>query len=97
MPVSGSGFEAAELKLRLQSCLQTILELRNELDAMPFGIEFMPEIGSLEEFLSRIDHVQINEPEVLRIEQATGKFLSELKELMEHMRAEEPAKGGLLQ
>lgn len=96
MPVSGSSLEAKR-KLRLQNCLQTILDLRDELDATPFGISFLPEIGSLENFLSRLDHVQIDESEILLIEQATDRFLSELRVLMGYSREEEPANGGLLQ
>ena len=97
MSPSGSSMEANELRVRLQNCLQTILDLRGELDAMPLGASFMPEIGSLENFLARLGQVRLDEAEVLRIEQATGKFLSELKMLMEHDRNRQPGKGGLLQ
>lgn len=94
--MNDSDIEAVELKLRLQNCLQTILELKSDLDAMPFGMSFLPEFGSLETFLSKMGEFALNENDVRRIEAATDNFLSELKALMENDGANRLDKTGLL-
>lgn len=91
------GADAHELKLRLQNCLQTILELKGDLGSVPFGASFMPELGSLEQFLSKIENVELNEREVRRVELATDKFLDELRALMEHGRKQKPGNTDVLQ
>lgn len=75
--------EIKELKLRLQNCLQTILDLKGDLDSTPFGESFLPELGLLEMFLKNLVHIKVSEEEVWRVELATGHFLSELRPLME--------------
>lgn len=91
------GANAHELRLRLQNCLQTILELKSDLGAVPFGASFMPELGSLEQFLAKIENVELNEAEVRRVELATDKFLDELRSLMAHGHKQRPGNMDVLQ
>ncbi len=70
------------LRLRLKNCLQTILDLRDDIDSMPFGSAFTGEIGALESFLEKLADISLNEYEVRRVEFATSKFLDELELLL---------------
>ena len=69
------------LRLRLKTCLQTILELRENLD-MPdnasFSVFLAGELGSLEEFLDILPGISVSEYEVRRVELATAEFLEGL-------------------
>lgn len=94
--MDGPKSESQELKLRLRNCLQTILEFKGDLDAIPFGMSFMPEFGSLENFLSQLEQVALDEAEVRRIELATDNFLSELKTLVENSRVRGAGNTGVL-
>lgn len=89
--------EGKELKIRLQSCLETILETKDSLDSIPFGASFLPELGSLETFLSRLTDMEPTEAEVKRVEEATARFLGELAELMAHAAARKRGNDGVLQ
>lgn len=91
-----SSKELQELKLRLKNCLQTILDLKEDLDAIPYGASFLPELGSLENFLSNLVNITVSEAEVRRVELATDKFLVELRPLMEKGRISESKNGGVL-
>lgn len=97
MPSEHSQQEIKELKLRLQNCLQTILELKEDLDSIPFGESFLPELGSLAVFLENLVHIQVSEEEVRRVELATGRFLSELRPLVEKTKTPSTDASSVLQ
>lgn len=89
--------ETHELKLRLQNCLQTILDLKEDLDSMAFGSSFLPELGSLERFLSSLEKITLSEFEVKRVETATEHFLNEIKMLMDNTHYQKSGSAGVLQ
>ena len=72
----------AQLRLRLKHCLQTILDFKDDLNAMPFGLSFSREFSTLEELLSKLEEITVNEQEVQRVELATMQFLKELDPLL---------------
>lgn len=81
----------ARLRLRLQSCLETILELKGELDTPATDVLFMQaEFDVMALFLEKLPDLYLTEGEVLRVEQATKKFLRELNSLvrMENQKQE---------
>jgi thiamine kinase-like enzyme len=67
------------LQIRIVNCLQTILELEQELKNLELGHVLIREFDVLKSFLQKIESVQIEEDDVLRIEKATENFLDELK------------------
>lgn len=97
MGIVHSNMEARELRLRLRNCLETILEIRASLDSVPFGASFMPEFGSLENYLRKLEQVSPEEVEVARVELATANFLRELKLLVENGRVRGSSRPGVLQ
>ncbi len=66
------------LQLRLRNCLQTIIELEPRMERLPVYVHFQDDIQVLKNCLTEIDHMQLNEDEVLRLEKATTTFLQEL-------------------
>lgn len=97
MTIEQADISTQTLRLRLQNCLQTILDIRDSLDSIPFGFSFVPELGSLEQLLAKLDEVPLSEAEVRRIELATDHFLYELKQLVSHSDNSGPDKTGSLQ
>lgn len=72
----------SHLRLRLKNCLQTILELKGDIDALPFGHVFMADIDNLESFLDKLANIVVSEQEVQRVELATARFLDELNPVL---------------
>lgn len=95
--INESAIDLRELKLRLQNCLQTILEVRSCLTSMPFGEFFMSELNLLEQFLADLETIQVGKDEVGRIERATSNLLDELKPLVRHGQNIKPGNTGILQ
>jgi hypothetical protein len=65
--------------MRITNCLQTILELEPELSRLDLDSSLVEEFVYLRQFLEKIDHVDLSEDDVERIETATANFLAELK------------------
>lgn len=70
------------LNSRLRNCLQTILELEDALDQTHLGPALHNEFTVLKQVAKRLADVALEEPDVCRIEAATGRFLAELKETL---------------
>ena len=75
------------LNSRLRNCLLTILELEDVLTTTHLGPALRQEFVTLKEVVQRLEDVQIEESDVCRIETATSRFLSELKETLEGVEA----------
>lgn len=71
----------ASLHSRLRNCLQTILELNDGFSSPVLVHAFMQELDLIRNFLLRLDAVELQEEDVLRIEKATEVFLNELRGL----------------
>ncbi|WP_432736349.1 hypothetical protein [Maridesulfovibrio sp. FT414] len=71
--------ERQNLRIRLNNCLETILELEQELEKLDLSRNFIAELEVLKGFMSKMEKIQVSEDEVARIESATGNFLQELK------------------
>ncbi len=67
------------LSARISNCLQTILELEPDLERLRLGHVLIKEFTILKSFLARMDRIDIDEGDVIRIETATENFLRELK------------------
>ncbi len=65
---------------RLRNCLQTILDLEAEIRLAPLGDALLSEFVTLKEVMGRLNDITINEHDVERIEEATSRFLFELKD-----------------
>jgi hypothetical protein len=71
------------LRIRLKNCLQTILDLKDDMYDLPFvEISMGNELGTLQSFLDNMDAMAVTETDVLRVERATEKFLRELGGLL---------------
>lgn len=66
------------LKMRLRSCLQTILELEPCLAQIDAGPQMHKEFEALKRFLQDLDQLNLTEADVLRVESSTNTFLEEL-------------------
>jgi hypothetical protein len=66
------------LQHRLLNCLQTIIDLEEELGARDVDINLSQELGTLKRVMLHIDQLEISEIDVQRVEQATTRFLEEL-------------------
>ena len=66
------------LHLRLKNCLQTILELEDDIQEELQRSAFSEEFTKIRTFLERVEQMQLMEEEVSRMEKATATFLSEL-------------------
>lgn len=71
------------LQLRLKNCIQTILELEPDMRAGVWGRHFGEELTTLKGYLRHVDHMDLAEEDVLRLENATATFLAELR--LSHM------------
>ena len=74
---------APQLYLRLQSCLQTILELESELKELPVAQPLLTEFTTLKEIYCRLEKICLQENDVQRIEDATAHLLEELDKSMQ--------------
>lgn len=68
------------LRLRLKSCLATILELEPQLARLEVGAVLSTEFTQLKTFIERVQGMDLVEADVERIEAATASFLKELEE-----------------
>ena len=75
-------FSNSELRFRLHSCLQTILELRDDFASAPYVEVFSAEFNTLSSLIKHMDEVWLDEDTVLRIEKSTQRFLKEFAELV---------------
>ncbi|SKA71006.1 hypothetical protein [Desulfobaculum bizertense] len=69
----------AVLQTRLLNCLETIVELEQDLERLQLGHVLLDEFSQLKAFMKRIDQVHVEEEDVRRIERATSNFLEELR------------------
>lgn len=67
------------LMVRITNCLQTILELEPQIEKLELGKDLLKEFEQLKSFLSKVDSIDLQEDDVVRIENATASFLDELK------------------
>ncbi|EPR30721.1 hypothetical protein dsat_1443 [Alkalidesulfovibrio alkalitolerans DSM 16529] len=67
------------LMFRITNCLQTILELEPQLERLELGKDLLKEFEQLKSFLSKVNHIDLHEDDVARIESATASFLDELR------------------
>lgn len=67
------------LQTRLMNCLETIIELEQDLERLELGHVLLDEFSQLKDFMKRIDEVDVDEDDVRRIERATSRFLEELQ------------------
>lgn len=84
--------ENEELQSRLRNCLQTILELEPDLEDLDIGQELMKELTTLKSFMKKLDNVELEESDVLRIEKATANFLKELEGPLAIFRKQQAAR-----
>ena len=70
---------APQLHLRLRSCLQTILELEQDLKVLQVAEPLLAEFSVLKDIYARLESLNVQEDDVKRIEDATAHFLNELK------------------
>ena len=68
-----------QLRQRLVHCIQTILDLEPQVNALRAGTSFMDEMTALRDCLDRVGRMDIAEADVLRFERATALFLDELR------------------
>ncbi|WP_031485217.1 hypothetical protein [Maridesulfovibrio frigidus] len=80
-----TSIDRSNLVVRLNNCLETILELEQALEKLDLNRNFLEELELLKAFMEKIEKVQVTEDDVLRIESATGNFLDELKEPLSHL------------
>ncbi|MDR3319542.1 MAG: hypothetical protein LBS77_00940 [Desulfovibrio sp.] len=67
------------LQIRLKNCIQTILELEEDMDEQIGGRHFNNEISTLKTYLQQVDSMILAEADVRRLEKATAIFLAELR------------------
>ena len=67
-----------ELYIRLQSCLQTILDMEEYLERCNLLDSLRKELGMLRGFMDSIPEMELAEQDVERIEAATANFLGNL-------------------
>ena len=82
---------------RLRVCLVTILELEEALQDSALGHVLQAELVSLRQVFDNLEHIAVLEEDVLRIEQATGRFLEELKVPLQGVAVYKPAVDRVLQ
>jgi hypothetical protein len=66
------------LQIRLRNCLQTILDLNENMGTNAFKLAFSEELELIKTFLNGLDSMILNEADVSRIEDATEIFFKEL-------------------
>lgn len=67
-----------ELHIRLQSCLQTILDMEEELENCELAESLSKEFRILRGFMDSIAEMELAEQDVERIEIATANFLKNI-------------------
>lgn len=67
-----------ELYSRLHSCLQTILDLEEDLESCNLAEALSKELRMLRGFMNNIKEMELAEQDVERIEAATAHFLENL-------------------
>ena len=67
------------LQIRLKNCIQTILELEPDMRSGIWGRHFDEELSTLKEYLQQVDHMNLAEDDVQRLENSTASFLAELR------------------
>lgn len=75
------------LHSRLKNCLQTILELEDKLAETHLGPMLLTEFSILKGVFDKLEDVSVEEDDVKRIEEATSRFLLELKESLPDAQA----------
>ena len=65
------------LQFRLKNCLQTILDMQPALRASCRG-SLSEDMKLLRSYMGRVDHMDLGEEDVVRLEQMTSRFLREL-------------------
>ena len=71
------------LNCRLRNCLLTILELEEMLVQTHLGPALQKEFSVLKQIMQHLENVVVEENDICRIEAATSRFLTELKETLE--------------
>ncbi|WP_321403971.1 hypothetical protein [Maridesulfovibrio sp.] len=74
-----NGNDRQNLVLRLNNCLETIIEMEQELENLDLNRKFIEELEVLKGFMSKMEKIRVSEAEVERIETATDNFLHELR------------------
>ncbi|NDV27240.1 hypothetical protein [Desulfovibrio sp. JC010] len=74
-----NGNDRHNLVLRLNNCLETIIEMEQELEKLDLNSRFVEELEVLKGFMSKMEKIRVSEAEVERIETATDNFLLELR------------------
>lgn len=67
------------LQIRLSNCIQTILELEDDLPCFSSDNVFLSDMSSLKNILQKVSKMDLEEEDVLRLECATANFLEELQ------------------
>ncbi len=65
--------------LRLQNCLQTILDLETDANGAYLQKYFGEEFGLLKDYLKQVETLEMEEEDISRLEQATATLLLELQ------------------
>ncbi len=66
------------LQLRLQQCLQTILDLEPRMETFPKCAQFQEGMNVLKNSLATLKELHVTEDDVVRFEQATVNFIDEM-------------------
>lgn len=67
------------LQVRLKNCIQTILDLEQDMCAGDLGRHFAAELATLRGYLGQVDRMFLEEGDVQRLEKATSALLAELR------------------
>lgn len=71
------------LRLRVESCVNTILTLNESLGEGKIKPEIIKQFEQLKESLKYVDDDSVNETDISRIEEATNQLLEEIRVFME--------------
>ncbi len=69
---------STHLQIRLQNCLQTILDLEPDMEKFAIYDTFKDEMTALKKYLNELNTLSLSEDDVTRLEKATALFLQEL-------------------
>ncbi|WP_456324341.1 hypothetical protein [Desulfonauticus submarinus] len=74
-----------ELKFKLKNCLETILEFEDALGRFNcgFDLKLNEEMDYIKDFLSKLDDIEFEDSELIRVEESTSRFLLEIKDLVQ--------------
>ncbi len=67
-------------RARLQSCLQTILDMEEAVMRLPSGKQLEKELKQIKEMAGRITEIPVSDADILRVEKATESFLEEIRD-----------------